>query len=622
MKALRTKVAGAWVAAALLSGSVADRAPDVANAAQRGDIAQVEALLRAGADVNAPQGDGMTALHWAAERGDARMADMLIRGGASVRAVTWIGEYTPLHLASRAGTPDVITLLLDAGSDVKATTTNSGATPLHFAASSGNPEAVKLLLDRGADANVRERTWQQTPLMFAASLNRAEVIRVLIQGGADPDLRSWFLDGTARAGDQAASTTRAEVLKAFQEGSEGALTPTQVQSAIQAGRLARQRATGESSFVEVIDEPARDPDDPPPNRSSVTPGGLTALHHAARQGHLDAVKALVEGGADLNQVTGQDNWTPLLIATTNGQWDVAMLLIESGADPNTANQAAGVSPVWATINARWQPRPSFPQPQEQDFQQHGYMEVLEALLVAGADPDTRNLAQPYYLFYGGCGNANCGLTPHAGITPFFRAGLGADVEAMTLLVEYGADPQLTRTPQQNAGGGRGGGGAPGAPGGRGGGPGGRGAGPGSEPSPAASIPVAPASAIHAASGLGFGQGVGAGNAIRFMQNGWLPAVKYLVEELGFDVNARDDNGFTPLHFAAARGDHDLIMYLLEKGADVKARSRPDDRNGFPNGYTVADMANGPQPRITPMPATVELLVKLGSENSNNCRSCQ
>src|SRR6185436_14358783 len=102
------------------------------------------------------------------------------------------------------------------------------------------------------------------------------------------------------------------------------------------------------------------------------------------------------------------------------------------------------------------------------------------------------------------------------------------------------------------------------------------------------IAAAPALVIHSAAGLGFGQGVGAGNANRFMPNGWLPAVKFLVEELGFDVNARDDGGFTPLHFAAARGDHELILWLVDKGAGVTAVSR--------TGYTVADMANGPQPR--------------------------
>jgi ankyrin repeat protein len=617
------KFVGAVAVAALLSGSVAIQPPDLANAAMRGDIAQVEALLKAGADVNAAQGDGMTALHWAAERGDARMADMLIRGGASVKAITWIGEYTPLHLASKGGSPEVISLLLNAGSDVKARTTNSGATALHLAAASGSAQSVTLLLDRGAEVDAREAAWQQTPLMFAAALNRADVIRVLLARGADPKLRSWTVDGATRAADQMAATVRGDVLKAFQAGATAGVTPKDVQTAITAGRQARSRATGSSDFVATAPDPTRDPDDPPPN-NAITPGGLTALHHAARQGHVEAVKALIEGGADVNELSAVDGWTPLLIATTNGQWDAAMLLIEAGANPNTANQQAGIAPLWSTINARWQPRPSFPQPQEQDFQQHSYLEVMEALLVNGADPDAKNTAQPFYLFYGGCGNANCGLTQHSGFTAFFRAGLGADVEAMRLLVKYGADPTITRTPQAQGGGGGGRGGAPdptaaavaAAAAGRA-----AGAGPGRAAAPEP-VPTAPASAIHAASGLGFGQGVGAGNAIRFMQNGWLPAVKYLVEELGFDVNARDDGGFTPLHFAAARGDTDLIMYLIEKGANVKARSAPDARNGFPNGYTVADMANGPQPRITPMPATVELLVKLGSENSNNCRSCQ
>src|SRR6186713_1398527 len=87
VKTLRWRTLGAAAFVALLSGSVALKTPDLANAAMRGDVAQVEALLKTGADVNEPQGDGMTALHWAAERGDARMADMLLRGGASVKAV-------------------------------------------------------------------------------------------------------------------------------------------------------------------------------------------------------------------------------------------------------------------------------------------------------------------------------------------------------------------------------------------------------------------------------------------------------------------------------------------------------------------------------------------------------
>jgi hypothetical protein len=119
-------------------------------------------------------------------------------------------------------------------------------------------------------------------------------------------------------------------------------------------------------------------------------------------------------------------------------------------------------------------------------------------------------------------------------------------------------------------------------------------------------------AIDAASGSEYGEGY-AGNAHRHAPDAWLAAVKYLVEELGADVNARDANGYTPLHNAAARGDNELILYLVSKGADVKAISR--------RGQTTADMANGPVSRISPFPDTVALLEKLGSKNNHKCASC-
>ena len=93
----------------------------------------------------------------------------------------------------------------------------------------------------------------------------------------------------------------------------------------------------------------------------------------------------------------------------------------------------------------------------------------------------------------------------------------------------------------------------------------------------------------------------------------MPSVKYLVEELGADVNARDNDGYNPLHHAAARGDNEMIQYLVSKGADVTVVAR--------SGQTVADMANGPVQRVSPFPATVALLEKLGSKNSHKCVSC-
>ena len=168
----------------------------VADAARRADTTALKALLTQGADVNAPQGDGMTALHWAAERGDAAMADMLIIAGSNVSAVTRLGQYTPLHLAARSGSAPVVASLLKAGAAVSALTSTGGVTALHLAAAAGNAEVVTLLLDKGADINAKETEWNQTPLMFAASSDRIDVVKVLLARGANVTLKTKALDMT------------------------------------------------------------------------------------------------------------------------------------------------------------------------------------------------------------------------------------------------------------------------------------------------------------------------------------------------------------------------------------------------------------------------------------------
>ncbi len=118
--------------------------------------------------------------------------------------------------------------------------------------------------------------------------------------------------------------------------------------------------------------------------------------------------------------------------------------------------------------------------------------------------------------------------------------------------------------------------------------------------------------IHAASGRGYGI-ARAGNSHRHVPGGWLPAVRYVVEELEADVNARDHDGYSAAHFAAARGDNQLIEYLVEHGADVTFVSR--------RGQTTVDMANGPIQRVQPFPETIALLEGLGAKNNHNCVSC-
>src|SRR6185436_18765670 len=135
------------------------------------------------ADVNAPQGDGMTALHWAADHGDSAMAAELLRAKANVASRTRIGAYTALHIAAAAGNPDV----------------------------------VKALLSKGADPNARESSWGQTPLVFAAEYGRAAAVEALMKHAADPSIRTRVMnlsDDAAR--DQAAEKKRNAVLISFE----------------------------------------------------------------------------------------------------------------------------------------------------------------------------------------------------------------------------------------------------------------------------------------------------------------------------------------------------------------------------------------------------------------------
>ncbi len=562
----------------------------VADAAMLGQVEAVRALLEQGADVNAAQGDGMTALHWAAESRNAEMADLLIAAGANLAAVTRLGDYTALHLAAKAGSGPVVRALSTAGADIHAVTSTGGATPLHFAAASGNGEAVTALLDHGADPDVREAAWGQTPLMFTAATGRVDAIRALLDGGADPAIAATVLDVPNRDDeDRDAERRRDERVATLQSLQQG-----------------RQVAVREPTPQDPLAGTLLNPDEPPPSiarqrdQGSAVPqplshadlvgayGGLTALLLAAREGQIGAAEALLDGGADIDQVSAGDRTAPMLMATLNGHFDLAKALLERGADVAAASDA-GATPLYAALNTNWIPKSRHPQPTDYTQQQTTYLELMEALLAEGADPNVRLQKSLWYTEFG---RGFLGVD-RMGATPFWRAAYALDIPAMKLLVAHGANPN---TPTMNAprrfrrgGGGQDLSGLPPVPVG----------GPGAWP-------------IHAASGIGYGEGFAA-NVHRHVPDGWLPAVTYLVEELGADMNARDHNGYNAVHHAAARGDSELILYLVEKGADVTAVSR--------RGQTAADMANGPVQRILPFPETVRLLESLGSKNNHNCVAC-
>ena len=550
----------------------------------RGDASAVRSLIQSGSakdSINVAQGDGMTALHWAAEHGDADLAALLIKSGASVTAETRIGRHTPLHVAAKTGNPAVVRALVEARAPVNALTT-TGAAPLHFAAAAGSSESVAILAAHGADVNAREPQWGQTPLMFAAAAGRTDAVKALLSRGADASITAKVVDISARNREDAADSRVRNARVADiqrQAAAKAAGAPGAAPAA-----AARGRGRGN-------DDSGNEPE--PLGYADLVgaQGGLTALLLAARDGHDDTALALLDAGANINQVSAADHTSPILIASINGYFDLAKQLLARGADVRIAS-AAGATPLYGVLNMQWAPKARHPQPAKYMQQQTGYLELAEAMLKAGADPNARLTKSLWYTTY----NRDLLSVDRTGATPFWWAAYTLDIPAMKLLLKYGADPNIptAKVPERYEEGGP----DPNVP----------------DRSGLAPIPWGgPAvSPIHAASGVGYGLGF-AGNTHRHVPDGWVPAVKFLVEELGFDVNARDHNGYTPLHHAASRGDNDLIKYLVSKGADPKAVSR--------TGQTTVDMANGPVQRVQPFPETIKLLESLGAKNNHKCVSC-
>ena len=630
----RPKISAIVIGCALALTALVHAAPDgsgVADAAMNRDRAGVRALLTSGGDVNAAQGDGMTALHWAARYGDVELVKMLIAAGANVRATTRLGNYTPLLMASETGSAGAIEALLGAGADPKGTTA-SGVTPLMFASAAGQAEAVKALVARGADLDAADPIRGTTALMFAAANRRTDAIRALLAAGAKVDAASKvvnlkstgptaeeeaFLAAQAGGGRRGATPATpatqtpaaappvpaapaGAALAAPAAGRAKGITPPTFGGPAQGAAPAADAAAGggrqgggrggrggaaagiagltrQFTYAELAS----------------AQGGLTPLLFAIRQGHLEGATLLLDAGAGVNTVSGADKTSPLLMAVINGHFDLADYLLGRGANANLASDN-GVTPLYAALNVQWAPRALYPQPRAYLQQKLTYLDMMKRLIEQGADVNARLNKKVWYSEY----NFPLSGVDEIGATPFWRAAYASDVDAMRVLVAHGADPNIpTMKPAGRPRTGDAAGretiddvsGLPPLPTG----------GPGVPP-------------IVAAAGTGFGEGF-AGNSHRNAPSGFLAAVQYLVDELHADVNARDHEGNTPLHNAAARGDNQMIEYLVSKGADVKAVNRA--------GETTADMANSPVSRIEPFPDTIALLVKLGAKNNGKCKAC-
>ena len=559
----------------------------VADAAQKGDLEAVRALLQQGADPNAAQPDGLTGLHWAALNDELGIAEILLYAGATVSPVTRVGGYTPLHLASQSGHGVVARTLLEAGADANAYTT-TGVSSLHFAAQADAAEAIIALIEHGAEVDARDTFSNRTPLMFAAYRGAVEATEALVRADADISATTAVKDYVEIS--RAASTDRARRNRIVAAAEPPEPRPERQQARGGGGNNSQRAPCVAPSLPEI--------------RSSTEQigqqGGFAALHFAAREGHIEAARLLLGSGADVDQVTAGDQSTALVVAAINGNYDLARTLLEADADPNLLSDD-GVGPLFATLNIEWSLRTWYPQPQAFRQQQTSYLDLMELLLDAGADPNEQTQTHIWYAAY----NAGRMGVDFTGATPFWRAAYAADVAAMRLLADNGADPNIwtqnlacTREPVDPD--------VPSNP-------------VNDEPDPddPSGLPRIPhggpaVHAIHAASGVGFGTSRVA-QTHRSAPGGWLSSMKYLIEELGVDPNLRDKDGLTALHNAAARGDNETILYLVSQGADVTLVGR--------RGQTTADLANSPEQRAQPFPQTIALLEKLGSENNHNCRTC-
>ena len=427
---------------------------------------------------------------------------------------------TPLHWAVRANDVDAAQRLLRSGANPDAAN-RYGVTPLSLAATNasapliqallqagahptdsilmtaariGNPEIVRMLIARGADANARESSLGETALMWAAAENHPEAVRALIEHGADPNARS---DTLAYAKDRF--------------GLEGVTT--------------------------------------------ILPrGSWTAVMYAARQGSLEAARALADAGADLNLID-PDGTTALVLAIFNGHFDTAAMLAEKGADPNIAD-VTGMAALYAAVDMNTLGE-IYGRPGRKSTDKLSGVDLIPILLAHGANPNAA-LKSPTLTRAHTPGEPSLS----EGATPLMRAAKNGDTAAIRVLMAHGADASLK---QKNG-----------------------------------------TTALMLASGLGRGTGVFAKDYATEAE--LLAAVKHLVES-GVDVNAANEAGQTALHIAAQASDG-IVKYLAEHGANLDAKDK--------QGRTALDVAMGAGVRAriggesTVRPSTAALLRQLMS----------
>jgi uncharacterized protein len=476
----------------------------IAEAAMHQDNTAVRSLIQQKADVNAVLPDGATALHWAANEDDLDTVSLLIQAGANVKAKDRYG-FTPLYYAATNGSAEVIRKLLDAGADPNAAD-SGGETALMTATRSGSIDAVKALLQHGADVKTKDTVTQQTPLMWAVRSNFPAAVELYLEYGSAINART-------RTGKTPAARP-----PGAGGGSHGA-------GIVRSG-WPEQGFQGE------------------------TPGGMTPLLYAARDGRTAIVRVLIAAKVDVQQAD-VNGITPLLMAITNNHLDTAKLLLENAAAPNAADWW-GRTPLYAAIEIR---NRDYGRNNEHEIDRPAALEVIRMLLDRGANVNARTKeVPPTRRFVTPLGDLS--WVDFTGQTAFVRAALAGDITVMRLLLEKGADPNIAT--------------------------------------------FAGTTALMAASGVNWMTG----QTFTESKESVMEAVQLCLDK-GGDVNAKNSMGVTAVIGAANRGSDDILEFLVKEGARLDIKDN-EGRTPLVWAQGVFLATNAPQEK----PSTMALIKKL------------
>lgn len=460
----------------------------------------------------------------AARSGDLDQVNALIASGDSVNQPAADGS-TALLWATYQSFPEMVTALIDAGADVNAGNA-FGVTPLLQASRTGDVAIIRILLEAGADIDAAILDGQ-TPLMAAARSGSVDAVNLLIEHGSEIDAVDSYQGQTA-------------LMWATAEGHLGV-----VDALLNAGADPNMQAR----VSELSDRSTR---------VDFPSGGFTAAMWAARQGDEAIIRRLVEGGADLT-MTNADGATAMMIAVVNDRFDLAAKLLELGADANDGSLYQAVLMRDATTD--WlakdgtQLRADYPN-------ELTALDLTRIFLEAGADPNKPFVGQLHST------SMCCDTKENA--TPFFRAAVAADVEALSLLIEHGAD--LSWTPEV----------------------------PDEPPAGPFGNRTAGKTAVMVA--MNGGNGVGMAGGPGDIREGTEPpfreeanrepadAVRVLLEA-GADPDVLTPDGESALHLAAKAGKLDIVRVLAEAGATLDIENE--------DGETALQVVEKMEPREPP-----------------------